>query len=105
MNMKIIEAFFEKLDCSDSPHVLMLNGVMTASEWINRLPREDLVDLKNSLISQLRELSEKQKLEIIFVAQNTRNSQLLGVVSIIKNEGESLHSEKVLMYAKQALMQ
>jgi hypothetical protein len=105
VNIKRFNNFFENLDCSDPPHALMLNGVMAASEWINRLPREDLVDIKNSLIFQLRELSEKQKLEVIFVAQKTRSAQLLDVVSIIKDEGDSLHSEKVLMYAKQALVQ
>ena len=105
MNIKRFNNFFENLDCSDSPHALMLNGVMAASEWINRLSREDLVDLKNSLIVQLGELSEKQKIEIIFVAQKAHSAQLLDVVSIIKNDGDSPHSEKVLMYANQALIQ
>ncbi|ARU29440.1 hypothetical protein [Cellvibrio sp. PSBB006] len=104
MNIKRFNNFFENLDCSDPPHALMLNGVMAASEWIGRLSSEGLMDLKNSLIVQLRELSEKQKLEVIFVAQKTRSVQLLDVVSIIKNEGDSLHSEKVLMYANQTFM-
>lgn len=101
--MSIYNVFREKLEKSDPPHGLMLNGVVSASNWVDALDRSDLLDLVSEIYKHLETMSEREKLEVIFVAQKTRNNEFLPVVVKINREGKSIHGEKVAVYASQLI--
>ena len=102
-NLQLIDQYEEFLLIPDSIRTFLMTGVFKAAEWIDGLDDKDFTELNKALISLIENGTDKDLIDLIFVAQACDKKDLKSTAKELVNRGYGKDNEDVKMYSNNFL--